>query len=216
MPSLINRLDEILFGKFTHQYETLLEQEILSSCQTLLDVGCGSNSQIRAFSKKMIYTMGIDGYIPSIEKSREAGIHSDYTVLNILEIADRFEANSFDCVLASDVIEHLEKNDGLKLMRDMERIARKKVIIFTPNGFLPQGAYEGNEYQIHRSGWEIDEMQRYGYRVIGVNGWKPLRGELAAPRFRPHSLWSRISFLTQPLVLKKPHKAFQILCIKDI
>ncbi|GAB1430715.1 hypothetical protein MASR2M18_15490 [Ignavibacteria bacterium] len=216
MSSLIRRLDEILFGKFKRQYETLLAHEILPSCQTLLDVGCGSNSQVRAFSRKMMRTMGVDGYAPSIEKSRAAGIHSDYAELNILEIADRFEANSFDCVLASDVIEHLEKNDGLKLMRDMERVARKKVIIFTPNGFLPQGAYGGNEYQIHLSGWEIDEMQGYGYRIIGVNGWKPLRGELAYPRFRPYSLCTRISFLTQPFVQHNPHRAFQILCIKDI
>lgn len=216
MPSLMRRFDEIVFGKFKHQYESMLEHEILPSCKTLLDVGCGSNSQVRAFSKKMEYTAGVDGYAPAIEKSRAAGIHSEYDVLNILEIANRFPANSFDCVLASDVIEHLEKSDGLKLMRDMERIARKKVVIFTPNGFLPQGAYEGNEYQIHRSGWEIDEMQGYGYRIVGVNGWKPLRGELAAPRLRPHSLWARISFLTQPFVVYNPRRAFQILCIKDV
>jgi hypothetical protein len=136
--------------------------------------------------------------------------------MNVLEIADYFEPGSFDCVLASDLIEHLEKEDGLKLMRSMELIARKKVIIFTPNGFLPQSAYEGNDYQIHRSGWEIEEMQSFGYRITGINGWKPLRGELAAPRFYPKPLWARISLLTQPFTTRNPHHAFQMLCVKDL
>lgn len=214
--SLLRTLDDAIFGTFKRQYETMLEREVIPSCRTVLDVGCGTTSPIRFFSKKLERSVGVDGFLPAIEESREAGIHNDYVCMNVLEIADYFAPGSFDCVLASDLIEHLEKDDGLKLMRSMETIARKKVIIFTPNGFQPQGAYGGNEYQIHRSGWEIEEMRRFGYRVTGINGWKPLRGEIAAPRFSPKPLWARISFLTQPLTTHNPRHAFQIMCVKDL
>lgn len=216
MMPLLKKIDRLLFGRLIDSYARLLEREILPSCESLLDVGCGSLSPIYPFSSKINYTMGVDGFAPSIEKSKALHIHKDYTLMNILELDKHFEPKSYDCVIASDLIEHLHKKDGLKLLENMERIARKKVIVFTPNGFLPQSEYDGNVYQIHHSGWEIGEMQKFGYRVIGVGGWKPLRGERSEPRWKPTPLWARISFLTQPFTTKNPKHAFQILCIKDM
>jgi hypothetical protein len=110
----------------------------------------------------------------------------------------------------------LEKEDGRRLLERMAGLARRRIIVFTPNGFLPQGEVDGNPYQVHRSGWDIDEMQALGYRVIGINGWKPLRGELAALRWRPHRLWERVSLLSQRWTTTDPRQAFQILCVKDV
>ena len=39
---------------------------------------------------------------------------------------------SVDSVFALDVIEHMEKDDGLKFLREAERVARCQVMIFTP------------------------------------------------------------------------------------
>ena len=208
--------DAAVFGRFRWQYERLLEREVIPSCRTLLDVGCGAESPIRSFSHRLEHSVGVDRFEAALDESRRQAIHSSYVCVDILELAGRFAPRSFDCVLASDVIEHLEKADGLRLMHSMEAIARRKVIVFTPNGFQPQGAVGGNPYQVHRSGWTVDEMRGYGYRVIGVNGWKPLRTELAAPRWRPRPLWGRVSYLTQPFTTRRPELAFQMLCIKDL
>ncbi len=97
----------------------------------------------------------------------------------------------------------------------MEKIAKKKIIIFTPNGFLPQGKYDDNPWQIHRSGWTSKEMENKGYKVIGINGWKPLRGEYANLLFKPKVLWRIISDFTQLIVKRHPKNAFQILCVKE-
>ena len=101
-------------------------------------------------------------------------------------------------------------------MAAMEAVARRRVIVFTPNGFLPQDAFDGNPYQVHRSGWTVQEMRSRGYEVRGIHGWRPLRGERAAVRWPPRPFWGRLSLHTQRLFLERPHHAFQLLCTKDV
>ncbi|UCH62681.1 MAG: class I SAM-dependent methyltransferase [Fidelibacterota bacterium] len=210
------KLDRVIFGHFQNHSHKILAKEIIGSCETLLDLGCGASSPIQEFAAALQYTVGVDYFKPSLKKSEGKKIHDEYRLMNVLEIDTEFEENSFDCVLAYDLIEHLSKEDGLKLISMMERVARKKVIVYTPNGFLPQRAYDGNQYQIHLSGWEIEEMKAMSFRVIGINGWKTLRGERAQIRWRPTFFWRRISFLTQIITTKYPRYAFQILCIKEM
>lgn len=183
---------------------------------SLLDVGCGSDSPVSHVRRRIPRLVGVDGSAPSIETSRSKGIHDEYFCADLLKIDDFFAERSFDCVLASDVVEHLPKALGIDLIAKMERIARSCVVIFTPNGFLPQAEYGGNVLQRHVSGWNVDEMEAMGYDVIGINGWKPLLGEFALPRFRPTSFWRVVSRLTQPLVRDRPRHAFQLLCVKAV
>jgi hypothetical protein len=114
------------------------------------------------------------------------------------------------------VIEHLTKEDGYNLISSMEGVAKKRAIIFTPNGFLPQDIYHDNEAQRHLSGWGPEEMRELGYRIIGIQGWKPLRGERGMIRFHPTVLWERFSLLTQILTTRLPKYAFRLLCVKEL
>jgi len=193
-------------------YETELKRAILSY-KSLLNVGCGANSQVQSFSKKT-YSIGVDAFKPSIEKSKKAGIHNKYYLANVMDIGKKFKENSFDVVLASDLIEHLKKKEGCKLIRMMEKIAKKRVIIFTPNGFLPQKKFENNDWQIHKSGWTAKEMKKKGYKIIGINGWEALRGEMTEIKFWPKPFWDIVSDFTRPLTRKFPKYAAQILCVK--
>ncbi len=199
-----------IFPDFLSEFTKLAE-----GYSSILDVGCGNNSAVQYLSDDS-YKVGVDAFEPSIEKSREKGIHNKYYKLDVLEIEKEFGANSFDCVVAIDLIEHLEKTDGLELLRQLESIAKKRMIIFTPAGFLPQGEYDNNPWQVHLSGWEVKEMESYGYKVIGINGWKHLRGEYAELKYKPHRFWQLFSDITQLIVKNKPEMAFQILCYKDV
>ena len=136
--------------------------------------------------------------------------------MDIMDIGKKFKENSFDCVLASDIIEHLPKEQGLELLDIMEKIAKKKVIIMTPNGFLQQGEYDNNPFQIHKAGYTAKEFREKGYKVIGISGLKSLRGEFAIIKYKPKLFWLLISDLTQLFVKNKPEKAFQLLCMKTI
>lgn len=203
-----------IYLKIFPDYARELEKAV-GDCKTLLDVGCGSDSPIQSFSHKL-HCVGVDGFAPSLEKSKSRGIHDEYRQIDVMDIGKEFEADSLDCVLASDLIEHLTKEDGYKLMDMIEKIAAKKVIIFTPNGFLPQGEYDDNPMQVHISGWSVEEMQKAGYEVIGINGWKSLRKEYAEFKYKPRYFWWLLSDITQYFVRSRPHKAFQIMCVKKM
>lgn len=182
---------------------------------SLLDVGCGENSPIK-YLDYSFYSVGIDLFEPSIRKSRGDGIHDKYLLMDALDLKDRFGSNSFDGVLALDLIEHLEKDRGRQLIGQMEDIARKRVILITPNGFLPQESYGENPHQTHKSGWKVGELKDLGYSVMGISGWKFLKGEKASIRFKPTLFWRVVSILSQPLVKHHPEKAFELLCVKDL
>jgi hypothetical protein len=195
-------------------YEAELRKAV-AGCKSLLDVGCGSSSPIKSFSSG-IFCVGIDAFQPSINKSREKRIHNRYLKMNALDIGKQFRAHSFDCVLASDLIEHLTRKEGLRLLSMIERIASKRVIVFTPNSYLSQTESDCNPWQIHKSGWTVPEMKARGYEVLGINGWRLSGRKLISMKTRlRRKIWRVISDITELLVKNKPYWAFQILCVRE-
>ena len=177
----LRRLDAQVFGVDYSQYHRILRQKVLAGgCDSLLDVGCGECSPVAHFASEVRYRVGVDTHLPSIERSRIAGIHSDYVVANIREIGEIFPARSFDCVTPLEVIEHLSRAEGEKILEQCERIARVKVVVSTPNGFVLQPPTVDNPFQEHISGWTAEEFRGRGYEVIGTAGWKHLRGAIDA------------------------------------
>jgi SAM-dependent methyltransferase len=189
-----------------------LMEEAVGDARTVLDVGCGTNSPLGRFRRRYERTVGVDLF----PAAADSGIHDEYRLIDILELDQEFEENSFDAVLAFDVIEHLSSSDVGKLLGLMERIARRRIVVHTPNGFLPQDEYEGNPLQVHRSGWSADEMRGLGFRVFGSNGLRVLRGEEGRTRWRPDRFWGVVARLTQPIVHRRPSLAYQLLCVKEL
>lgn len=113
------------------------------------------------------------------------------------------------------VIEHVDKQDGNKLIDNMEASA-DKVIIFTPNGYLAQDKelVKRNPWQEHLSGWSVADFKKRGYKVYGVNGLKILRGERANIVWKPRIFWFIISELSQWIAVFFPRLAFQLLAVK--
>lgn len=105
--------------------------------------------------------------------SRILGPRENTVVVNqdALTFLKSIPDESFDAVVLTDVIEHLEKDEGLLLIREVERVSSSNVGIFTPLGFMPQHfsskqdtwGFEEADLQTHRSGWLPNDF--------GVN-WK--------------------------------------------
>lgn len=209
-----------LFPNLAFVTYTLELEALLTDCDTILDLGCGIDSPLRYISSlNKKFTVGVDAYKPVIEQSRKKRIHNKYVMMNLNEIQSKFLDKSFDAVIALDVIEHFKKSEGDALRRNMERIAKKRVIISTPNGFITSetNAVSDNPFQQHFSGWVVNTFKKCGYRVIGMYGWKPLRGEGAILRFKPKIVWGMFSELTHYVFTRHhPDYAFSLLAWKDV
>ena len=60
------------------------------------------------------------------------------------------------------------------------------------------------------------DFELRGYRVIGMSGWKPLRGDYALPSLRPRRLGGFVARLTEPFATRLPKHAFQLLALRDM
>jgi SAM-dependent methyltransferase len=186
----------------------------LEGCESVLDIGCGTAPTMRELGVK--HSVGVEGYPPYSEQIRRENLQDELVECDVRDIAKHFQPRQFDACVALDLIEHLTKEDGLKLIQSMETVAKKRVVFFTPSGFLPQRHAANDDLQAHLSGWDADEMRKLGYQVIGLLGPKKLRGEYHRLKGRPTALWALVSLLGQFLHSKShPEKAAAIMCIKN-
>jgi SAM-dependent methyltransferase len=184
----------------------------LAGCHTVLDVGCGEASPLRYLPT--LHLTGLDGYAPSLERARAQKTHDAFQAGDVRKVGELLAGKKFDAVVALDVIEHLTKEDGQRMLAGMERLATRRVVIFTPNGFVPQRSQNG-DLQEHLSGWEPAEMRQAGYEVLGMHGPKRMRGEYARLRHRPRAVAGLVSLAAHFLLTRlHPEKAFSIYCIK--
>jgi hypothetical protein len=191
-------------------------ERAVGDADSLLDVGCGNNSPVGRFSRRPRFSVGVDLYEPWLEESRRKGIHDEYVRANVLDIGRLFGPGRFEVVLACDLLEHLEPDDAARLLGLMETIASKRVVVLTPNGFVPQGETWGNPLQVHRSGWTVDTFHARGYDVGGLNGVRWTRGERGEARVRPRRVGERIATLSQPVAGRYPGLAFHLLATKHL
>lgn len=192
-------------------FRSLLKKEC-KFINSVLDLGCGRNSPIQ--HTRIPYRVGVDAFEPYIEESREKNIHQEYIKADLKTV--EIPKKSFDLIFCSEVIEHLSKEDGLQLLKIMEKWAKKKIILTTPNGFIHQTSYDNNDLQEHLSGWTVKDFEDLGFKVYGINGLKKMSGENGKILIRPWFLGKIIIDISNRYILNRPEKAFQLFVVKNI
>ena len=188
-------------------------KKTLKGCNTVLDLGCGVTSPLRFLN--FDYVVGLDLHKHALSFAKKNKTHHRYILSDIRSVGDKFPRKSFAACCAFDVIEHLTKVEGLKLIKNMEKIAIKKVIIFTPNGYMHQKDNK-NPLQNHRSAWTVQEMKNLGFKVVGIFGPKFLRGNQHYFKGNKYIL-GMISEIIQYLHTRNhPETAAAILCFKTL
>jgi hypothetical protein len=187
----------------------------LRGCPSMLDVGCGRWSPTATVGYRG-FSIGLDVCWEDLHAAHRAGSHRAFVCARADQLRSLFRPRSVDAVVALDVVEHLEADAARALVAAMEDVARTRVVVFTPNGFVPQPPTAANPHQEHRSGFTVRDMQALGYSVRGVAGLKWLLGPYGECRLAPAALWRRVSDLTAPLVYLAPTLAFALFCVKDV
>lgn len=82
-------------------------------------------------------------------------LYNDIHVGDVMTILP--DLPKYDLICIMDVIEHIEKEEGKRLI-DIARRHAKKVLISTPATDIPQGDIFGNPYEKHVSAWTPEEL----------------------------------------------------------
>lgn len=142
----------------------LIQKELLET-DSILDLGCGIMSTTKGIYNNIL---GVDIWPRYLNE-----IKNKYNTVKIsMEETDRFMDKSYDVVFCLDVLEHLEYPLALKIIDECKRIARRKVIIYTPsihkdNSNAEKDAWGLGEciHQKHISVISKDDFLSRGFRV---------------------------------------------------
>lgn len=205
-------------------YINLIRGAIGNNVKTIIDLGCGEGKLIQALSRGENWeVVGVDVDSVSIEKAKVISCYKKLIVADLEKIAKMFikQKKKFDVVLCSQVIEHLSKEKGERLLDLVDKIADKRVVISTPNGFMEQieeSLATNTSYQQHISRWEVNDFSSRGYKVYGT-GLKLIwsYGGLARNKSKFVSFWFRItSYIVSPFVYHLPFFGVNLLGVKKL
>ncbi len=204
-------MDWDLYSKIPFCYPHIVRYE-LRDCKSLLDLGCGSYPLKAKLGLDLEYSVGVE-VVPksarAAEEYLEAIIQDD--IRNV-----ELEVNSFDAVVAIDVLEHFDRHEALELISKMEKWARNVVILVTPNGqtrgFIdPDLPSELAVFQKHECGFSFSELEELGFEVYGIRGLKAFR------RIRRKIPFVRLFSLGTQLFCKyRPNFASGLLGVKKL
>lgn len=171
-----NPIQRFLISNF---YKSLFQQIEPLSLNSVLDVGCGEGITLRKLEELGIgkQNVGVDYSEDAIKIGKLHHPDLDIRIGNIYDLA--FENNSFDAVICTEVLEHLE--DPSKAVDELKRVTKKYIIISVPNepffigANLLRGKYLkgfGNhpEHINHWTAWGIENyLRKHNLKVVSTS-----------------------------------------------
>lgn len=125
--------DNWLYRKHLERfYEKLADVVRQSECETLLDAGCGEGFVVDFLTRTIpdLKVTGVDVSEEAIEYAKEHfGDNARFRTGSVYKLP--FSDRSFDAVLCSEVLEHLD--DPNRAVSELKRVARSHVIITVPH-----------------------------------------------------------------------------------
>jgi len=168
---------------FCHKSELHgLAASFLKPAHSCMDIGCGVRPQRLLTCPIHILVEPYQPYGQRLAREYPDKILMPFDALFVLRNA---YDKSIDTIFLLDLIEHCTKEDGLELLRNALRVARKQVVIYTPLGFMPHhyseapdwGGIEHNILQNHLSGWQPEEFG-LSINVVAEEYHTNIKGEI--------------------------------------
>lgn len=145
---------------------------------TVLDAGCGlgrwghliQSNFWEAGLDRAPAIDGFDAFAGNVERCRASGA---YRTVWQEQLPARLDGE-WDTVLACELIEHLPEDAVDAVLDELERVARRRIVVTTPTTRELRGGSETavgfNEFEAHLSFVSADAFRRRGYRLRGA-GW---------------------------------------------
>ena len=216
LPSIISGAFAIVRVWYFREYDycVWLKRD-LADCESILELGCGANSPILqiGYGRK---TDAVDIWQPYVDMHKRMKNYCEIQEGDILGM--EFGYKIFDAVVICDVLEHLPREEvsRFKLFEKIENAAIKKVILFTPNGFIENDEADGDPFQAHLSAWDPEDYTSRGYKVVGATGFWWLFGKSSRPKYHPYPVCEIIGMISKPIVFNKPAWARHSYAVKEV
>lgn len=168
------------------QHRPELERWILAELPrdagSALDLGCGVGRTGFLLWEEGIGTerVGLELSPEYAARARELGVYDRVDEADLSQGLPQFEDGAFDIVLCIDVLPQLEKNAGRRLVRECERVARRRVVMLVPLRKQPRARAAPTESD--RSTWTLRDLHELGYRTTPF-GSKHTAGVYGGRRF---------------------------------
>jgi len=176
-----------------------LLEAIPVSVNSLIDVGCGKGivGALMRIYRNATRLVGVDIFPPYINFCKKFHFYDEVYAIDLRKTPLPFKNEEFEVATCIEVIEHLPRNDGEKMLGELERIAQM-VIISAPSHYFSQPAFDDNPYRTHLSRWSARDFSKRGYKVKGV-------GNLAIHNLPipVHKISSNFPHLFQQLLAKR-------------
>lgn len=124
---------------------------------SVLDIGCGLGDWgylLRTRKNGAFHVDGLDRNKDYLDKIPD-GI---YNTTWIQDLQVNQVLPNYDYVLCIQIIEHLDKEAGLSLLRQIDDNCKAKAIVSTPYGFMRDPH--------HLSGWTEKDLEPFGYETF--------------------------------------------------
>lgn len=187
----------------------------------MVDVGCSKGTFMKILRETDIstfgysYSIGLDIFRPNLFCAKK--VYTDVIQCDVKNLPLR--ESSCDIILAVEIVEHLTKHAALTLIKDLDRISKKTIVLTTPVGFnIKEDLEDNNPWQLHISSWNPEELRKLGFMIYGIGGARFFRGEKSELRFTKKmfkTAFRFLSFASHFITRKYVTKSFQMLCIKN-
>ena len=187
-------------------FRGIVYRMLRSETKTILDAGCGFGEASEAIKIRnpSLHIIGAEVSLERLCSAKKRGFLDDSVLCDIRYLP--FRNSSVDTVLCIEVIEHLKKTEGVHVLKDLEIIGCKQVIVTTPVGYAKEpSTVSGIDFLKHISGWTPLEFKGRGYKVRGMIGPKMS----ILPNFVAY--W--ISFIFCPTYFL-PNLSYVMICVK--
>ncbi len=144
--------------------------------EEILDIGCGIKPQTFFIPKSHTCVDPCTEYIDVLKSKNNSDRKWQYWNMTWGQCINKCnECNMhFDSIFLMDIIEHLDKREGVDLLEKTYDLSLDQLFIFTPLGFMTQHhdsdkdawGLNGAKWQEHKSGWYIEDFYKKDWTLF--------------------------------------------------
>lgn len=132
--------------------------------ESLMDVGCGEGTLLAMIAQRYPSTQlaGSEFSRAALALCREQIAQVDLSSLDIVK--DDVPVQAYDVIVCVQVLEHVD--DDVTALRNLQRMARKHVVISVPGGVLDDRGRRNGHFRHYTKAGLVDKMTAAGFHDI--------------------------------------------------